>query len=188
MPKFGKPGNGASLLLRMSGLVTRRPQEYEPLSRWFCERLTSTRPVGVCCLFGAGALIEVLLRARVRRARVIAPVVPAAVRMLASSARVIGSSVASWPFCCGERQHIHLAHLLNAADRHVVAEPSLLRARMQDRPRPRRLGRLIELLHVEEEERLVAAVEEAGDDDRAAEPPAVLVDDDLVAARGRGSC
>ena len=25
-PKFGKPGNGASLLLRMSGLVSRRPQ------------------------------------------------------------------------------------------------------------------------------------------------------------------
>ena len=56
---------------------------------------------------------------------------------------------------------------------------------MQDRPRPRRLGRLIELFVIEEEERLVAAVEEPGDHDWPADPSAVLVDDDLVARLSR---
>ena len=53
---------------------------------------------------------------------------------------------------------------------------------LQDRPRPRRLRRLVEVLHVEEEERLAPAVDRARESTIGPPtPPAVLVDDDLVA-------
>ncbi len=127
-----------------------------------------------------GALIEVLLRVRVRQ------VGDRARRSRGSSntgEETAGDRVERRELIVllREGQQIDLAHLLDAADSHVVAEPSLLSTGVQDRPRPRRLGRLIELLHIEEEECLVAAVEETGDDDRSAQPPAVLMDDDVVA-------
>ena len=74
-----------------------------------------------------------------------------------------------------EREQVHRAQLLDAADRDGVGEDAVLRVRVQDRARPGRLARLVLVLHVEEEERLVPAVEEPRDDDRPADAAAVLV-------------
>ena len=57
---------------------------------------------------------------------------------------------------------------------------ALRRVRVEERPRARRLGRLIELFVVEEEEGLAAAVEQFGNVDRPAEAAASLVQDDAV--------